>query len=355
LSRKKQHKKILVAPLNWGLGHATRCIPIIEALIRYDFIPILAGDGASLELLRREFPELTYYKLPSTKVYYSENGSLLKYKLLLQTPKLLRAVYMEHKRVEEIHKLEGLSGIISDNRFGVRFDTIPSIYITHQIQVLSGGTSALTSRFHQQIMSKFSECWIPDFESNNLAGELSKRGKESLSLKYIGPLSRFSCQKRKKVWDIVAVMSGPEPQRGMLERKIIEEIRPYPGKILIIQGIIENQQKSHTEGHITTVNFMLHKELEVAIEQGGLILSRSGYSSIMDLHALGAKAFFIPTPGQFEQLHLAEHLKEKGYANFSDQASFALDKLGDIKNYEGFGHKKTPNNNLDRSLFDVFL
>ena len=343
-----------MAPLNWGLGHATRCIPVIKALIKYDFQPILAGDGDSLRLLRQEFPELTYYELPSTEVVYAEKGNFLKYKLLAQAPKLMRAVKLEKKRTQEIHKLEKLSGIISDNRFGVRSDDIPSIYITHQLQVLSGATTALSSQYHRQIINKFKECWVPDFESNELAGKLSKPGKGKLALKYIGPLSRFSRHPQNKRWDIVAVLSGPEPQRGILEAKIKEELRSYSGKSLIVKGVVEGKQKMESEGNLTIVNFMLHEELCDVIEQGELILSRSGYSSVMDLYELGAKAYFIPTPGQFEQEYLAEHLKQKGFTDYSEQASFYLNKLMNMKNYEGFGHKKTSKNNLDRSLFDVF-
>ncbi len=349
-----QHKKILVAPLNWGLGHATRCIPVIRALIKYDFRPILAGDGDSLELLRQEFPELTYYELPSTKVVYTEKGSLLKYKLLSQAPQLIKAVKLEKKRTQEIHKLEKLSGIISDNRFGVRLDDIPSVYITHQLQVMSGATTFLSSQYHRQIINKFKECWVPDFESNELAGKLSQSASGKLVLKYIGPLSRLTCQPQNKRWDIVAILSGPEPQRGILEAKIKEELRSYSGTSLIIQGIVESKQTRRSDRNMTIVNFMLHQELAEAIEQGELILSRSGYSSIMDLYKLGAKAFFIPTPGQFEQRYLAEHLKRKGYSDFSEQTSFHIDKLFNVKNYQGFNHKKTSKNNLNRSLFDVF-
>ena len=343
-----------MAPLNWGLGHASRCIPVIEALIKYDFQPILAGDGESLELLRKEFPELKYYELPSTEVVYSEKGSLLKFKLLSQAPKVMRSVQLEKKRVDEIHNLEKLSGIISDNRFGVRSDEIPSIYISHQIQVLSGGTTRLTSKYHQQIISKFTECWVPDFESNDLAGELSKPGKRTLNLKYIGPLSRFVYRPQKKVWDIVAVLSGPEPQRSILEDKIRGELMSFSGKSLLIQGKLENKQTVRSEGNLTVVNFMLHQELENTIDQAELILSRPGYSTVMDLYALQAKAFFIPTPGQFEQEYLAKYLKQNGYTDYCDQETFHLGKLDNSSHYEGFKHKKTSKNNLNRSLFDVF-
>lgn len=349
------HKKILIAPLNWGLGHATRCIPVIEALISYDFEPVLAGDGNSLDLLKQEFPGLRHYELPSTEVEYVKNGGLLKYKLLSQAPKFMRAVSLEKKRTEEIHKKEKLSGIISDNRFGVRLKEIPSIYITHQLQVLSGATSFLSTAWHQQVIGQFNECWIPDYASKGLAGKLSSPSKKTDFYKYIGPLSRFTPCKMQKEWDLLAVLSGPEPQRGMLEEKLKEQLKWYPGKSMIVQGIIEKSQKKSTVGKITTVNYMLHKELRDVIERSQLVIARSGYSSIMDLYALEAKAYFIPTPGQYEQEYLASYLKEIQCANYSLQDSFELKKLHNNGLYQGFKHKKTSKNNLDRSFFDVFI
>jgi len=343
-----------VAPLNWGLGHATRCMPIIEALKNHGFVPILAGDGESLGLLRKEYPSLSYYRLPSTKVKYSKNGSFLKYKLLSQTPKLYRSIGLENEMVQGIHKKEHLSGIISDNRFGTYSLEVPSVYVTHQLKVLSGKTSFLSSSLHQQIISKFDQCWVPDYESSGLAGELSRIRKQAVSTKYIGPLSRFKRNPKKKEWDLVAVLSGPEPQRSLLEEKLLSQLESFDGKSLIVQGQIGKEQEIKNQGKITLINFMLNNELRDAIEGAELVVSRSGYSSIMDFEALEAKVFFIPTPGQFEQEYLAAFLQGRGIANFSDQESFSLDKLLNENNYLGFEHKKTSNNNLEKSLFDVF-
>jgi len=135
---------------------------------------------------------------------------------------------------------------------------------------------------------------------------------------------------------------------------LLNELEYFSGKSLIIQGVIEEKQVVQHLGKTTMINFMLHKELRDTIEAGKLILSRSGYSSIMDLEALEAKAFFIPTPGQYEQEYLAAHIQDKGFANYSEQSSFNLDKLKNVNNYQGFKHKKTSNKNLDKSLFDVF-
>ena len=355
MSGGSKHKKILVAPLNWGLGHAARCIPLIRSLLNSNFEPVLAGDGPPLELLKKEFPQLNYYELPPYGVEYAKKGSSLKYKLLLQAPKILSAIAEEEKEVDQIIEKEGLKGIISDNRFGIRSDKIPSIYLTHQLKVLSGSTSFLSTKLHQNIISKFDECWIPDFENkDSLAGELSQSDKNPTKTRYIGPLSRFSAKTGIKDVDLLVVLSGPEPQRSMLESQLTQKLKRFEGKCLMVKGIVEETQHIVQEGNLKLVNFMLTEELEEAFHRSKLVLCRSGYSSIMDLQALNAKAFFVPTPGQYEQQYLAKRMKKMGIANFVQQDKFSLEALIPIDKYSGFGQKKTSKSNFNSSLFDVF-
>ncbi len=332
------NKKIIIAPLNWGLGHATRCIPIINALIEKGFTPIIASDGDALKFLKKEFPTLKNYELPSYNIRYTKKGKNLKFRLLLDSPKILKAIKKEKKKIIKIIKDEDVSGIISDNRFGVRSNKIPSVYLTHQINVLSGNTSFLTSKFHQKIISKFDECWVPDYEdSANLAGNLSHFDKLNLNIKYIGPISRFSYHKVSKKYDLLVLLSGPEPQRSLLENKLLKELKSYYKKVLFVRGVISDKGKPLMRNeNIEIVNFMLQNELQLAINESEIILARSGYSTIMDLEKLNAKAFFIPTPGQFEQEYLAEYLKQKGIAPFSKQSDFKMNMLKEVKNYTEF-------------------
>ena len=359
----KYSKKVLVAPLNWGLGHATRCIPIINALIRENFEPVLAGDGDSLKLLQSEFPKLKSYQLPSYNIQYTKKGKNLKYKLLLDTPKILRIVKEEQKVVSKIIKKENIQGIISDNRFGVRSDIIPSVYITHQIQVFSGITTFITSKFHQKILLKFDECWVPDYkESPNLAGKLSHTNNSKLNLKYISPISRFDEEvpsfeeiDKVKKFNILVLLSGPEPQRTLLEEKLLNELKTSSKKVLFVRGVISDKEISMGNINVKIVNFMLQKDLQKAILESKIILARSGYSTIMDLEKLGAKAFFIPTPGQFEQEYLAKYLKEQNIAPFASQKDFKLSLLENYKNYSGFKPKYLSNEKRDHFPFDIFL
>ena len=148
-------KNILIAPLNWGLGHATRCIPIIRALEKNQYTPIIASDGAALQLLQKEFPHLQALELPSYQIEYAKKGSDFKWKLLKNTPKMIEAILEEKKVVKKWVKEFQLVGIISDNRLGVYNKKVQSVFITHQLNVLSGNTSWISSKMHQQIIKKF--------------------------------------------------------------------------------------------------------------------------------------------------------------------------------------------------------
>lgn len=358
MKKNSNKKKILIAPLNWGLGHATRCIPIVNALLKEGFEPILAGDGDSLKLLQKEFSKLKSYELPSYNIQYTKKGKNLKYKLLFNAPQIIKAVKKEQEVVNRIIEKEEIIGLISDNRFGVYSNKIPSVYITHQIHVLSGFSTFLTSKIHQRIISKFDECWIPDYESKpNLAGKLSDSKSLKLPLKYIGPISRFDNEVpskermiNNKKYDVLILLSGPEPQRSLLEEKLLEELKSYSKRVLFIRGIISDKEKVNQEiilksENIKFVDFMLQSALQSAINESKLIISRSGYSTIMDLEKLGVKAFFIPTPGQFEQEYLAKYLKSQNIAPFVCQDDFNIEMLEEVKNYKGFTHTKTVNKN----------
>jgi len=346
-------KTILVAPLNWGLGHATRCIPIIKALQDNNFIPIIASDGIALDLLKKEFPYLKFLELPSYQIEYAKNGKYFKWKLLKNCPKMIEAILEEKKLVKKWVKKHEIDGIISDNRLGVFSKKVPSVFITHQLNVMTGNTTWLSSILHQNIIRKYTECWIPDSaDTTNLAGELSHLKNHDLNIRYIGPLSRMHYKKTDKKYDLMILLSGPEPQRGLLEEKLKKEIIHYNGNILFIKGIIEKEQKKEQTENVTFYNFMHSRQLEQALNESDIILCRSGYTSIMDLAKLNKKAFFIPTPGQYEQLYLAKKLKKESLVPFTTQDDFCIENLSEIDNYKGLSEIKSDINWSE--IFNVF-
>ena len=327
------NKKVIVAPLNWGLGHAARCVPIINLLLINHFTPILASDGKALTFLQKEFPTLESLELPSYGVSYAKN---LKSSLLLQTPRIVKAIRNEQRVIQKyIENNADVVGIISDNRFGVRSNEISSVYITHQINVFSGLTTLISSKIHQKIIKKFDECWIPDSKNNQFSGLLSKLDNKDLNLKFIGVLSRFKKESLPIRNDVLIILSGIESQRKLLEKKMFLEFNNYEGKVVLVQGKIEETQTVNTQNGIKIYNYLLSAELEKEINQSALIICRSGYSSIMDLAVLHKKAFFIPTQNQPEQEYLAAYLKKQHLAPFCKEEDFCLKQLAQIKDYKG--------------------
>lgn len=329
-------KNILIAPLNWGLGHATRCIPIIRALEIQGFTPVIASDGIALQLLQKEFPHLQSIELPSYEIEYAKDGNDFKWKLIKNSPKMIQAILDEKKLVKKLVVQFDLKGIISDNRLGVRNKKIPSIFITHQLNVLSGKTTWISSKLHQHFIKKFTECWVPDMqEIHNLTGKLGHLKNNSLSLRYIGPLSRLEKKEMPIKYKLMVVLSGPEPQRTMLEEKLKNEVRLFAGNVIFIKGIIEPIQKIEEIENVTYYNFMTSDELEKTFNESEVVLSRSGYTTVMDLAKLEKKAFFIPTPGQFEQIYLAKRFKRNGFAPYANQDNFRIENLIEIQLYKG--------------------
>jgi len=319
------------------LGHATRCIPIINALHKYNFEPIIASDGAALELLKKEFPELKTIALPSYNITYAKKAGSFKLKFIKDAPHILKTISKEKKVIKALVEREHIAGIISDNRFGARYKTIPSVFMTHQLRVLSGNTTWLSSKLHQQIISKFNECWVPDHSgTDNLSGALGHLKGYKHPIKYLGPLSRFKNLDLKIKNDLLVLLSGPEPQRTILETKLLSDLKFYNGNVIFVKGKITPQQKTEIIDNMLIYNFMTSNELEVAINESQLILSRSGYTTIMDLAKLEKNAFFIPTPQQFEQKYLAQKLENERIAPYCNQAEFKINMLSDVANYSGF-------------------
>ncbi|TPD68393.1 glycosyltransferase [Flavobacterium microcysteis] len=329
-------KKILVAPLNWGLGHATRCIPIIEALENNGYIPIIASDGVALQMLQKEFPHLQSLELPSYHIEYAKNGAFFKWKMIKNSPKMIDAILQEKKTIRQWIDEYDIAGIISDNRLGVYSKKIPSVFITHQLNVLTGNTTWISSKVHQHIIKKFNQCWIPDVETKpNLSGKLGHLENPEENIKYIGPLSRLHRKPTDKKYDLMVILSGPEPQRGMLEAQLTQEMGQFKGKVVFIKGKIEPEQKIEQVSNVTYYNFMNTEQLENTFNESEIVLCRSGYTTIMDLAQLGKKAFFIPTPGQYEQEYLAKKLKKEGLVPFAKQEDFKIENLLEIDLFKG--------------------
>jgi uncharacterized protein (TIGR00661 family) len=249
---------------------------------------------------------------------------------------MLKAIKAEKKALKSIIETYRIDGVISDNRLGIYSKKVPSVFITHQLQVLSGNTTWLSTKLHQKTIKRFDECWVPDLPGEpNLSGTLGHIEIHEIPTKYIGPLSRFNKMDVKIKYDVMVVLSGPEPQRSMLEFKLLKEFEGFLGSLLFVKGTVEDEQIKTEKDNTVIYNFMTSELLEKALNESELIVSRSGYTTIMDLAKLNKKAFFIPTPGQFEQEYLAKRLTEQGMAPNCHQDNFTLESLKVVDDYKG--------------------
>lgn len=326
--------KILIAPLNWGLGHASRCVPLVRQALAEGHEVTLAGDGDSLLLLRRQFPELPYRTLAPLRLRYSEGSSQVA-AIVRALPHLVRWAIRDHRMLRQLLRREAFDRVVSDNRFGCYSRRVESIYMTHQLHIfLPEGwrwLEPLASRVHARIIKRYSACWVPDYAelSRSLAGEMSHPQPLPQSLRsrvqYIGLLSRFADMPTDAAmgsapdshYDVVAVLSGLEPQRSLLEQQIATEWEGRPEQVLIVQGCVGAPRMRRRRGNITRVPYLEDQPLAAYLRHTDLIIARSGYSSIMDFEALGvlSRTELIPTPGQPEQQYLADRHSKNNKSN----------------------------------------
>lgn len=312
---------VVVAPLDWGLGHATRCIPIIKQLKENQNTCIIASSGNAFSLLQKEFPNDILEELPAYNIKYGKTSFTTLCKLLFQIPKALRVKKQEQKQIQKIVDKYSVTTIISDNRFGIYSSLCKNIFVTHQLRVrLPFVLRFLEKIFYwtnKSIIAKYDECWIPDYEGeDNLSGLLSHSWNVPHA-KFIGPLSakeRIECE---KLYDIAVILSGPEPQKSLLENELHSILETLPHKVFFANSCgsyRDNQLIVNCSHQLTT------EEISSIICESKIVISRAGYSSIMDYEKLRCKALLVPTPGQSEQEYLASYLVTK------EQYQFVLQK-----------------------------
>ncbi len=329
-----EKQKVLVCPMDWGIGHASRCVPLIQKLGELGFEVIIAASGRPLEFIRKEYPGTQVIDFPGTPVTYPKNGWIA-LKMLRALPRLLFGIWREHYALKTIARQTGASLIISDNRYGCWHATIPSVFMTHQldIQVPAGFLflKGILKRINYWFIRHYKECWIPDFEAHRgLAGALSHPPKLPGNAFFIGIISRFSIGKQRlhdyqsPGFDLLVMLSGPEPQRSILEEKILMQLVNINMQVAMVRGIPESDEAYVLDDRIHVFSHLETAKMQELINQSALVICRSGYSSIMDLVTLGKRAIFIPTPGQTEQEYLARYLMDKKIYFSTTQKDFDL-------------------------------
>jgi UDP:flavonoid glycosyltransferase YjiC (YdhE family) len=321
-------KYVLVCVLNWGLGHASRSTPLISALQNAGFEPLIASDGIALTYLEQHFPDLKSYKLPAYNIHYKA-GSFL-WGMFGQLTKIAKAIRLERRAIKQIAKNHKLVGIVSDNRLGTRVKGLPSIYLTHQLKVKAGFFSSTASFLHQFYIKQFNYCLIPDLpnKERNLAGELSHCFKLPIPHDYLGILSRFADKDLNNGGNLefkaCIVLSGPEPARTDWEKEILAQIALIPQCTFQLVRGTQQTLKQTPPPNVHVIDLARESQLLEGITRSEVVVSRSGYSSLMDYACLGKKALLVPTSGQGEQEYLAQHLN--AFFAVQKQADFNLEK-----------------------------
>jgi UDP-N-acetylglucosamine transferase subunit ALG13 len=319
--------RLLIAPLDWGLGHATRCIPVIRQVLAEGAEVFLAGEGQTATLLRGEFPNLPLLPLKGYRVQYAAGRWELIGKLLLQIPKIIDAMDEEHHWLRGAVAEYGFNGVISDNRYGLYSDTMPSAIITHQLLVKSGAgpwADRQLQKLHYGYIQSFGECWVPDVAvAPSLGGELSHpQAMPQVPTHYIGNLSRFGEQAATPSKHLLVLLSGPEPQRTLLEQSICDQLATYFDPVILVRGLPDSVENLSIAPNVRVYNHLPAAALETVIREAHLVIARTGYSTVMDLMRLQKRSILIPTPGQTEQEYLGEHLMQEAFALCLPQEKF---------------------------------
>lgn len=337
---------ILLCPLDWGIGHATRCIPIINELIQQNVHVIIGADNQPLELLKKEFPELQFVRFPGYQFLYPKDGKMA-LKMAMQTPAILSGIKSENRFLNKLIKDFNIDAVISDNRFGLYNRDVPCVFLTHQLSIQVPlklqFLEPILYRINKHYISKYKECWIPDWDGEfTLSGDLSHKKPKPPNAYFIGPLSRFGQNNQISniptyKYDFVVIISGPEPQRSIFESLILDQVKSLNKKGVVVLGKPDLAFSKNNIGEQCTVYSHLgSKELEEVIINSNFVISRSGYSTIMDLVALGKNAVFVPTPGQTEQEYLAEYYFRNAKFFKMLQQNFDLkNALNKVENYPG--------------------
>lgn len=321
--------RILVVPLDWGLGHATRCVPIINELCEAGAEVYVAGEGMIVKILEKTRCNPVILPLKGYRVRYSRNRSFFFPRLLLQLPRVYFTYLAERRWLRNTIKQYRINAVISDNRWGLYHKKTPCVFITHQLAIATGISflDKLAQKIQYRFINRFSECWVPDIaKGGGLAGKLSHPVDfPRVPIHYLGPLSRFIKKKIEKNIDLLILLSGPEPQRTIFEELLLEQHGEFPDRTVMVRGYSGNcSPLLHSHPNLQIWDYLDAERLNELILRSRQIVARSGYSTVMDLVTLEQRAILVPTPGQTEQEYLAKYLHEQQWFYTRGQEKFSV-------------------------------
>ena len=357
------HKSnILIAPLDWGLGHTTRCLLLIKALQSNGYNVFFAGNKLQQSLVKAQFNcNVKFLDLQGYSINYSKNKWSLPIKIAIQIPKIIVRIYAEKCWLNRQITKHNIQLVISDNRYGLFSKKIPCVFITHQLQIIApfNWMINLIQKINYSFINQYNLLLVPDVEDHlNAAGKLSHPTKmPKTKTHFLGLLNRFSnntiveVRSNNLTFDLCILLSGPEPQRTILEEKIVKQIQSLNHlKIVFIRGLPTSKNNLNiNKSNVTIYNHLLQNKLFDVLQNSNIIVSRSGYTTLMEVLPLQKKLILIATPGQTEQEYLATYLEEKKLALKAKQENLNLNRmLDEAKNFSPTNHHFK---NFDELLF----
>jgi UDP-N-acetylglucosamine transferase subunit ALG13 len=307
-------------------------VPLIEKFLLAGFKVVIGAEGDQKILLQELFPTLQFVELKGYRIQYGSTKWKTIFKIIFQIPKILTAINTEKSWLAEFITRQPLDVVVSDNRFGLYNSGVHCIFITHQLRIQTSWGSwadSIVQQLNYRFINRFDACWVPDKPgAQSLAGALSQPALlPATPVSYCGVLSAIKKQPVPVAHHLLVLLSGPEPQRTILEAILLQQLHQFPHPVIFIRGLPSTRQVIPVPPHITVHNYLSGKALQLAINAADTIISRSGYSSVMDIVPLQKKYIVIPTPGQAEQEYIAHWLQAQGYAVTASQDHFSLPLL----------------------------
>lgn len=354
--------RVFISPLNWGLGHSTRDIPIINELLSHGHEVTIGTSGNALALLKRECPECNFILFKDYPAPYSASRFFLP-KFVASIPILLRALARERKKLDQILADNKFDLIISDNRMGVYSNRIPSYFITHQLRFSLPSylypfemlTIPVNSFFH----IKYDGVIVPDVapNGNNLSGKLCRSNLDATNQRvyYAGILTSAKKKQVDEDLDFLIIVSGPEPQRTKLEEIILKQVQKLPGEKVVLLGSPQKERHEKLDEHTTVHSYISTEEKADLMNRSRFMIARSGYTTMMEIAELDKKhGLFTPTPGQTEQEYLSRYYARQGW--FLSRSQYRIKLPEDTHaamQYRGFPQMSKTRENVARLYQDV--
>lgn len=346
-----EEKSVCIAPLDWGLGHATRCITLIRALESLQYKIYIATEGKHEAILKEAFPNATFLKLRGYRIWYTKQRALLIPGIILQIPKIISAIIHEFKWLKKAAHKYQFDLVISDNRFGFYHQKIKSVFITHQLELQTpfSWSTRLNQIITYALIKNYAACWVADMQPpHNLSGILANpKHKPSIPIWYMNCLSRLYVDQTKTNEEqnllrneFLGIVSGPEPQRTLLENIFWEQGNDMGSPFIVVAGLPDNKAYHKKSDSGILYSHLNGTALADAIKQSKFIICRGGYTTLMELIPFNKKLILVPTPGQTEQEYLARYWQEKKWAISFSQNDFNLQEA--IEKATDFDYQQPP-------------